>query len=594
MTDHPDPQAPFPGPDARRPRRRMIAAVAAAAAVAVAATAGVIVANIDSPAAAPNAAPTTPDVAALAGDLAMQDVDWAACEFAAGDPQPGVDVSNVECASIRVPRDWLDPVAGETWDLRISRTQNIDTADPDATTLLLHPGGPFPGLSFSATMQQWTPEMQPTTNYISFDQRGIGTSSTVTCAYEYDPDDGPTAEARAIGSTCAEDADLATMTTEQVAYDMDFIRHLLGVEKVSFLGYSYGTWLGTWFGTLFADNIEAMVLDSVIDGTSPTYEKNWKGQDVSIDRQLRLQMMNWLARNDAVYALGDDPEAIWDRYFDATGSSPEMDDAAYLVWAATGAATLQAKPVHSPFVADVIVALIAEGESDAAGDAATRATRVIRSLGLPAEATEPMIAQFAVFAPPAPTSNADGIVEATFSSTDDVLRCVDGQWTQGEDAWNEYSARMADTAPFSAQLQRFDEAPVCVFWPTDVRMPDAHDRFPETIVVHSELDPLTPWEQGERMGAALPNTSLIAVDDEGVHGVFPYGTDEVDRPILDLLLGRADRPGETVYAAAKPLPLEQQTFSSWAPLDGDRTDPGFTDPFRPAPTAVLTSTEETP
>lgn len=577
----------------RTRRRRLVVGVAAAAVVVVlgATTALLTLSGAGAPA-SPDAGQPPPDVEELAGELADQELEWGDCGFPAGDPAADVDVSNVECATVKVPKNWLDPVDGDTWDVRISRARNIDTADPEATTLLLHGGGPLPSLSFSATMQQRTPELRATTNYISFDQRGLGTSSIVDCAYEYDPDDGAAAELRAIGSTCASDPDMATMTTEQVAYDMDFIRHLLGVETVSYLGYSYGTWLGSWFGTLFSEHIDTMVLDSTIDGTSSTYEKSWRGQDVAIDRHLRLQMMNWVARNDATYGLGTDPEAIWDRYFTATGSSAEMDDAAYLAWVATGAAAAQSKPIASPFLGDLIMTLIAEGESGRTGDAVVRATRVIESLDLPAELKAPMIAQFAVYMPPPAAENADGLVEATFSSADEVLRCADGEWTQGEEAWDDYSERMSEEALFSAQLQRFDAPPVCTFWPTDVRMPRADERFPETIVVQSELDPLTPWEQGETMGTTLPNTSLIAVDDEGLHGVFPYGTEEVDRPIIDFLLGRSDRPEGTLFAAAKPLPLEQETFSSWAPLhDATRDDPGFTDPFIPARTAVL-ATEE--
>lgn len=577
----------------RRTRRIVGGGIAVAAVTVVAVTTALLIGDRTARPTLPDAVSPTPDVAELAGTLADQDLDWGECGFPAGDPLPEVDVSNVECATIEVPRDWLDPVGGETWEVRISRAQNIDPADPDATTLLVHGGGPFPSLSFAATTQQRTPELRATTNYVSFDQRGLGTSSIVDCDYAYDPDDGASAASRAIGSTCSSDPDMATMTTEQVAYDMDFIRHLLGVETVSYLGYSYGTWLGSWFGTLFPENIDRMVLDSSIDATSATYEKSWKGQDVAIDRQLRLQMMNWLARNDAAYGLGSDPEAIWDRYFAATGSSAEMDDAAYIVWAATGAATAQSKPVASAFVADVIAGLIAEGESARAGDATERATRVIDGLGLAPEASEAMLAQFAIYAPPPAATNAEGVVEGTFSSADDFLRCADGEWTQGEEAWADYRTRMTDAAPFSAQLQRFDEVPACAFWPTDVRMPEADDRFPETIVVQSELDPLTPWEQGETMGTTLPHTSLIAVDDEGVHGVFPYGTEEVDRPIIDFLLGNADRPEGTLFAAAKPLPLESETFSAWAPLPGgDRADPGFTDPFVRARTAVLAAPEE--
>ena len=70
--------------------------------------------------------------------------------------------------------------------------------------------------------------------------------------------------------------------------------------------------------------------------------------------------------------------------------------------------------------------------------------------------------------------------------------------------------------------------------------------------------------------------------------MFPYGTADVDRPVLDFLLGDADRPASKVVPA-KPLPLEERTFEHWAPLGltGDREDPTFTDPMAPARTGVL-------
>ncbi|MDJ0318968.1 alpha/beta fold hydrolase [Pseudarthrobacter sp. PS3-L1] len=525
-----------------------------------------------------------PEVTELAGSLADQKLMWESCDFGPAELLPGDEATNVECATIQVPKDWLDPDPTDTWDVRVSFAQNLDVSDPEAETLFLHPGGPFPALSFSSTTQYRVPELRSSTNFLSFDQRGLGRSSTLVCEYQYDPADGPAAQPRAIGETCSDDPDFATMTTEQVAYDMDFMRHLLGIEKVSYLGYSYGTWLGSWFGKLFPNNIERMVLDSAIDGVSATYEKSWKGQDVAIDRQLRLLMMNWLARNDATFELGVEPEVIWERYFAATGP-PEMADAAYLVWASTGAATLQAKPVASEFVAGVIKQLIVEGESDLTGDHIERATRVINSLGLSDETRTASLAQFPIYAHVPAQSN--GLVQASYSSADDFLRCADGQWTQGQSHWDDYHSQMVELAPFTAQLKRLDAPPECAFWSTDVEMPKAIGAFPETIVLQSELDPLAPWERGQALGNTLPNTSLIAIDNEGVHGVFPYGTADVDRPVLDFLVGDADRP-DSIVVPAKPLPLEEQTFEQWAPLElrGDRHDPSFTDPLFLAPTGV--------
>lgn len=167
--------------------------------------------------------------------------------------------------------------------------------------------------------------------------------------------------------------------------------------------------------------------------------------------------------------------------------------------------------------------------------------------------------------------------------------CTDGQWTQGQGHWTAFNERTAEVAPLTAQLGLL-VTPSCAFWPTDSTMPPLTDAFPETIVLQSEPDSMTPFEQGRAAGTGLPNTSLIAVDNESIHGVFPYGTDAVDQPVLDFLAG-GDRPTETIVAPAKPLPLEETTYESWTPLDRDAEHatetPQFTDPTISAETATL-------
>ncbi|WP_263309900.1 hypothetical protein [Brachybacterium atlanticum] len=88
---------------------------------------------------------TTPDVVLLAGPLAFQELVWEECTFdeELAAPLPDADLSNVECATVLVPRDWNDPDPGSTWDLSISRAVNIVPEDPEyRTTIIAHPGGP--------------------------------------------------------------------------------------------------------------------------------------------------------------------------------------------------------------------------------------------------------------------------------------------------------------------------------------------------------------------------------------------------------------------------------------------------------------------
>lgn len=565
-----------------------LVAIVGVVAIAGAAVTGVSIASSSNGGGAGSASSSMPDTAALAGPLADQDLAWEDCQFGEGGaaPLPGADLSNVQCATIQVPRDWHDPDPELTWELRISQARNIDPTDSEYnTTVIAHPGGPtVQGLSYSTAIQMYTPELRPTTNYVSFDQRGLGLSSHAECEYAYDPSGGPAAEVQAIGEACSQDPDVATITTEQTAYDMDFIRHLLGIEAVAYIGYSYGTWLGTWYGTLFADNIDRMVLDSATDSTQVSLQALYNSAHEGRDRQFRLHLMNWLARQDATYGLGTDPEAIWARYFAAT-RSPEMAVTASYAWTATGMAAAISDAVGYPFAGDLIALIIAEGESGELIVPADAAARIVGGMARFDESRR-AAAQGVLTQLTAPIEAPEGPVTGTYDQVIEFTRCTDGQWDQGLEYWTDFNERTAEIAPFSAQLGLLSLPPTCAFWPTDSEMPRADDGFPETIVLQSELDSMTPLEQGRAAGTGLPNTTLIAVDNENRHGVFPYGTKEVDRPVIDFLAG-GERPRQTIVADATPMPMEQSTFESWTALNEDAehdsdTPPQFTDPTLPA------------
>lgn len=575
-----------------RPRRRALGLSTTLAAVVVCiAVAALVFGNLAGDAGARRGdAATTPDVASLAGPLADQELVWEACEFNDdGPPLPGADISNVECATVEVPRDWTDPDPELTWDVRISHAQNIDVSDPDYhTTIIAHPGGPYAsGLSYSTAVQLYTPELRATTNYVSFDQRGLGQSSRASCEYEYDPAGGPSAAAKAIGDACSTDPDVATMTTEQAAYDMDFIRHLLGLEAVTYMGYSYGTWLGTWYGALFSENIERMILDSATDSTQESIQTLYNAAHEGRDRQFRLHLMNWIARNHATIGLGTDPEAIWERYFAATGS-PEKSLAAQYAWNAASGSLAFSTPALYPAAGSLVASIIAEAESaDDAVGAIGLATRIVAGTELPDPLRTTAEQRLAALADPA-ESDPGKPIRGTHDYVIEFTACTDGQWTQGLDYWEDFHERTAEVAPLTAQFGLLI-TPTCAFWSTENAMPEIPDEFPETIVLQSELDSMTPYEQGWAAGTGLPNTSLIVVDNESIHGVFPYGTEEVDRPVIDFLLG-GERHSQTIVAPGKPLPLESKTYESWTPLDanGEHSgDPLFTDPHVPAATATF-------
>ena len=118
---------------------------------------------------------------------------------------------------------------------------------------------------------------------ISFDPRGVGKTDPVTCVTDaqmdafFHADPEPTDQAgrdayntlsQQFAQGCANDDKtglLAHVGTEEVARDMNSLREALGETTISYIGYSYGTYLGEIWADLFPSTVRAMIIDGAID-----------------------------------------------------------------------------------------------------------------------------------------------------------------------------------------------------------------------------------------------------------------------------------------------------------------------------------------
>ena len=55
------------------------------------------------------------------------------------------------------------------------------------------------------------------------------------------------------------------MSTADVARDLDLLRRAVGDRKLTYLGFSYGSYLGNTYANLFPGNVRALVIDGVLD-----------------------------------------------------------------------------------------------------------------------------------------------------------------------------------------------------------------------------------------------------------------------------------------------------------------------------------------
>jgi pimeloyl-ACP methyl ester carboxylesterase len=242
---------------------------------------------------------------AEAGSSVVAPAPAAADGMPSGEPpEPGADPGSVpavawhdcrhevpgaskalQCATYQVPLDYRNPAAG-TATVALDR---LPATGPDRVgSLFLNPGGPggsgvdfvaFAGGSpiFKALSKRF--------DLIGFDPRGTNRSTpSIACepaartVRRLDRAEGrpvvDRASVRRALRTGAEYAascrkasgDLVDLTgTEYAVRDLDLLRAAVGDQKLSYLGFSYGTYLGTVYADLYPTRVRALTLDGTVD-----------------------------------------------------------------------------------------------------------------------------------------------------------------------------------------------------------------------------------------------------------------------------------------------------------------------------------------
>jgi pimeloyl-ACP methyl ester carboxylesterase len=185
--------------------------------------------------------------------------------------------------------------------------------------MMVHPGGPAAsGVDFLVS-QARTPfviALRQRFDLVSFDVRGSHRSDALRCPVQrIDAPEGLEDEAleaffddygRKIAEACpAERRALAeSMSSNNVARDLDALRRALDERQITFVGTSYSTLLGAVYASLFPERVRAMVLDAVMLPEYRDYFLEYvMEQGTSID--LTLQHVDQLCRKDPACALRD-------------------------------------------------------------------------------------------------------------------------------------------------------------------------------------------------------------------------------------------------------------------------------------------------
>lgn len=220
-----------------------------------------------------------------------QHVKWAACE---GEDAP----KDLQCGKVTVPLDYARPKGG-TLDLALARYRA--TGKPQGSVVLNFGGPGGSGVSELAVGGKDFMELTDGYDVVSFDPRGVGRSSPVSCGEGFDDladaTDGngevndpypELAQLRRAAEACAKNSGpvLKHIGTVNTSRDLDVIRAALGDDKLNYLGFSYGTRLGAVYAAQFPDKVGRLALDGVDTLTEPLAEQarvGALGQQTALD-----------------------------------------------------------------------------------------------------------------------------------------------------------------------------------------------------------------------------------------------------------------------------------------------------------------------
>ncbi|HEX4467406.1 MAG TPA: alpha/beta hydrolase, partial [Solirubrobacteraceae bacterium] len=170
------------------------------------------------------------------------------------------------CATLDVP---IDRSAALPGSIPIHVERKLAGAAPASDAVVALAGGPGQAaLGLGEFIAGAIAPALDTRDLLVFDQRGTGTSHPLRCrAFQSE-----TAEpASAVFHRCAEQIGAARggFTTQETVEDIEALRVAAGYSKLVLYGTSYGTKVALEYAERYPQNVEALVLDSVVPSDGP-------------------------------------------------------------------------------------------------------------------------------------------------------------------------------------------------------------------------------------------------------------------------------------------------------------------------------------
>jgi pimeloyl-ACP methyl ester carboxylesterase len=456
------------------------------------------------------------------------------------------------CATLTVPLARNGTAPG-TVGLNIERLQA--GAVPTHTAVIGLAGGPGQAaLPLAAGIAK---EMAPalgSRDLLVFDQRGTGSSGPLACpALE-----GSAEVFGAIGQAferCALQIGTArgSYTTQESVADIEAIRQAAGYEKLVLFGVSYGTKVALEYAERYPQNVESLVLDSVVpsERDDPFSVGMFQAMKPVFEELCSAHVCAGITSNPlgdvARLAAALQKHALNGYVYDGSGhrhrSTMTNVDLFNLIGAGDLNPALRAllpasvqSALHGDPAPLLRLNLLSEGLiPNLPGNPLANTSRKQSTPGASAspkqstQATAPLVSANRL--PGTPLASSDGIDEALFVDTTCEEELFPWQRsapasTRLAEALNALHALpQSDYYPFDASVAWADSVlPGCAQWPNVAPAPPAIAPLPSvpTLILSGAQDLRTPTSGAQAIAARIPGSQLVVVPYTG-HSVL--GTD---------------------------------------------------------------------
>jgi pimeloyl-ACP methyl ester carboxylesterase len=418
------------------------------------------------------------------------------------------------CSTLDVPLNYAQPNGAQ---VKLAVVELASSSKSPIGDLVMNPGGPGgSGVQFLEG-QGFPAALRSSFNLVSFDPRGVNESDPVKCVGSAklrqlaaaDPDPVTASQVQAVvdgtkqfDDACAANTSkelLQNVSTLDTARDLDRLRAALGQAELTYMGFSYGTYLGEVYAEHFPSHIRAMVLDGVVNpALSVATESAQQAEGFEFDLNV---FFSWCGTNPT-----------------CNGELPQGAAHAYqqLMAELSGGSDLMAhlKPMYGGNQR-VTLGL---AETAVLGSLYTKQTwsYLAQAIAQGLEGDGSLLAALAY--------SYDGLqANGTFANLDaanSAINCLDRPYPKQVSYYQALASRLAKVAPYFGALSAWSDLG-CAFWPIPAQgkvAPVNVKGAPPMLLIGSTGDPATPYPWAQEVARQIPRSRLLTRDGPGHTG----------------------------------------------------------------------------